>query len=239
MAFWAVRRPDVGRGRAEANPVGFAAHAIGCNWAPTMVNSVSRRFFYAVLVPLLVLAVCIAVVPGDWMVGEQSVERAGIRPRSVVRDFVAHDVNDVNVKVDFNGGLPTLLYVFSPICVWCDSNYENIVALATMLSTQFRFIGLADSAYGAELMAGYLRAYPLPFDVLFLDPVTAGLDFSLTPQTVVVRADGVVQHAWGGRCSAGGSVMRNTYSASGCPDYLQHRRWRHPSANGLVGVITE
>lgn len=133
------------------------------------------------------------------MVGEQSVERAGIRPGSVVRDFVARDVNDIDVEVRFAGGLPTLLYVFSPVCAWCDSNHENIVALATMLSTQFRIIGLADSAYGPDLMAGYLRTYPLPFDVLFLDPVTAGLDFSLTPQTVVVRADdGMVRHAWGG-----------------------------------------
>lgn len=131
-------------------------------------------------------------------VGGQSVDRPGIRPGSVVSRFVAHEVNGVTVTVDFTDELPTLLYVFSPECAWSDRNYDNIVALATMLSSQFRFIGLADSEYGAEVVASYLQEYPLPFDALLLDSSRAGLDLSVTPQTVVVRSGGKVQHAWNG-----------------------------------------
>ena len=154
----------------------------------------ARRSLVALL---LIFAVSIAFFFLDWTVGEQSFGRPGISPGSVVPGFIARDVNGVEVTVDFTGELPTLLYVLSPVCSYCDSNYDNIVALATMLSSQFRFMGLANSEYSAKLIASYLQEYPLPFDVLLLDS-SAGLDLSVTPQTAVIGSDGRVQHAWHG-----------------------------------------
>ena len=122
----------------------------------------------------------------------------GIRPGSTVPDLAAHKVDGNEVVVEFTNPTPTVLYVISPGCDWCERNHRNIVALWNAVSSQYRFIGISDSEHDRDSLESYLQNYPLPFDVLVLDSSRAGLDLSITPQTVVVESGGIVMHSWPG-----------------------------------------
>ena len=135
-----------------------------------------------------------------WQPAEDTVQNTaipGIRPGSTVPNLLARSITGASVAVDFDD-VPTVLYVLSPICEWCERNHANIVKLATEVSDRFRFIGIFDSTYSIDLVRGHLQDYPLPFDVLMVNSSDLGLDLSVTPQTVVVVSDGLVQHAWNG-----------------------------------------
>lgn len=156
---------------------------------------ISSDRLVGILAPVLLVFVVLLLYSLSW--DQPSINQPGIRLGSWVPGFFARDIHGVDVAVDLTGGLPTVLYVLSPACSWCDRNYDNIVALATMLSDRFRFLGLTDSErYDAALVESYLQEYPLPFDTLLVESSRFDLDLSVTPQTVVVRPDGEVQHVW-------------------------------------------
>src|SRR5436305_7711865 len=54
--------------------------------------------------------------------------------------------------------LPTILYIFSPRCLWCARNLENAKALASRTSDRYRFIALS-------LLDNDLRAYVAEHDI--------------------------------------------------------------------------
>jgi hypothetical protein len=94
---------------------------------------------------------------------------------------------------------PTLLYVFSPNCGWCRRDYQNLLALHRARGETHRFIGVTlDSTNLSE----YMKTHPFPGDMFVLDParLTPAMKttLGLTPQTVVVRAGGIVEQAWPG-----------------------------------------
>lgn len=111
-------------------------------------------------------------------------------PRITGRSVIAGE----DVPVDFVGDVPCVVYVLSPVCVWCDRNHDNIVALAEGASNRFRFVGISEHS---ELLEDYLSRLPLPFDVLALDfSEFEDLDLLATPQTVLVGTDGIVVYTW-------------------------------------------
>lgn len=146
-------------------------------------------------------ATVVALVAAVWFWRTDTVRTPvypGIRPGSTVPDLAAHEVDGNRVVVEFTNPMPTVLYVISPDCDWCKRNHGNIVALWNAVSGQYRFIGISDSEHDRESLESYLQEYPLPFDVLVLDSSRAGLDLSITPQTVVVDFGGIVMHSWPG-----------------------------------------
>lgn len=122
---------------------------------------------------------------------------AGIRPGDVVPRLTVRDVSGMESTVDFTGDAPSVLYVFSSTCVWCERNYDNIVALAAS-SSRFRFVGITEDDRG--VLDDHLRERPLPFEILVVKDFSnvEGLDLSLTPQMALVGVDGIVEHAWAG-----------------------------------------
>ena len=131
---------------------------------------------------------------GDAASDGAAVSLGGIRPGDVMPRLSGRTaLTGKDVVISFAGDIPSVLYVLSPVCIWCDRNYENIVALAEGASGRFRFVGISEHA---ELLPDYLRRHPLPFDVLALDFHDVDLDLLATPQTVSVGRDGVVVNAW-------------------------------------------
>jgi peroxiredoxin len=113
----------------------------------------------------------------------------------------AVDLNKEPVTLEFNGsGVPSVLYVFSPKCRWCDLNLENVKALSRMTDGKYRFIGLS-------LLDDKLPEYKSQHNIEF--PVYAGLSretrvaygLGNTPQTIVVSPDGRVLKNWPGAYS--------------------------------------
>ncbi len=91
----------------------------------------------------------------------------------------------------------TILYVFSPSCVWCARNADAINALNTKLSGKYRIVGLSLDSEG---LAAYVRAHHLRFPVLtnIPDPVISAYRLWSTPETLVIGPDGTVIRTWVG-----------------------------------------
>ena len=93
--------------------------------------------------------------------------------------------------------LPTVIYVFSPRCSWCDRNLENVKALARASTGHFAFVGLALRSTDLQ---NYLAESDLGFEV-FMEPTWRTLvDYGLgaTPTTIIVTPRGRIQAVWQG-----------------------------------------
>ena len=91
----------------------------------------------------------------------------------------------------------TVLYVFTPSCVWCARNLDNLKALLDQKSSQYRVIGVSLSEQG---LAEYLAKNELKLPVYSgLSPETLKTyKLGSTPQTIVISPEGKVLQDWVG-----------------------------------------
>jgi hypothetical protein len=92
---------------------------------------------------------------------------------------------------------PTVLLVLRPGCAWCDQNMPNWLALIRAKSGRFRFVVVSLSPLDLK---GYLSlnnlSLPAVFPLVGENPTLNGI--TITPQTIVVGPDGIVQQVWFG-----------------------------------------
>jgi len=85
----------------------------------------------------------------------------------------------------------TVIYVFSPTCIWCARNLANIQALALNRGSRFRFIGVSLTKTGLH---EYLAKNNLPFPIYSIDAKTAKeTKLTGTPEMIVVSREGKVE----------------------------------------------
>jgi hypothetical protein len=61
-----------------------------------------------------------------------------------VKSLEVKNKNQESVIINFNEQkLPTIIYVFSPYCQWCEKNLENSVALYQRTKDRYNFIALS------------------------------------------------------------------------------------------------
>ena len=96
---------------------------------------------------------------------------------------------------------PTVFYVFSPTCVWCERNTKNINAIAGSKADSFRFIGLS---LDDQNLTKYVEAHHMSFPVYkgVSQESVQMLGLGPTPQTIVISPDGHVLKNWSGAYSA-------------------------------------
>ncbi|HEX5875430.1 MAG TPA: TlpA disulfide reductase family protein [Pyrinomonadaceae bacterium] len=113
-----------------------------------------------------------------------------IDPVTVVTlDGIQHTISYENTNK------PTVLYVLSPACIWCDRNNANFKRLSELRAKDFRFIGLSLAEPGLK---AYVDAHHLKFPVytrLTTESINA-LGLGSTPQTIVISPDGRVLKNW-------------------------------------------
>lgn len=100
-------------------------------------------------------------------------------------------------------GRPTLLYVFSPSCRWCQRNIENFHTLGQKLAKSHRVVGVSLSEI--PLSKRREETEKLGFPVVF-NPSPESLEaYKLggTPQTLLLSPDGVVLKNWTGAYANG------------------------------------
>jgi hypothetical protein len=92
---------------------------------------------------------------------------------------------------------PTLLYVFTASCGWCQKNEANFKALVNQSSGKVRIIGLSLSRQG---LADYVtKTFPeLPVYTNLELATTSAYRFGGTPETILVSSDGRVLKVWTG-----------------------------------------
>lgn len=120
------------------------------------------------------------------------------------------DGKEKTIAFDIDGK-PTVLYVFSPTCVWCERNLNNIKALENGVGHSYRFIGLSLSDKGLD---EYVNSHQLSLPI-YKQPSQESmrlLGLGSTPQTVVISPQGTVLKSWVG---AYGSSMPEVESYFG------------------------
>ena len=93
---------------------------------------------------------------------------------------------------------PTVLYAFTPTCVWCERNLNNARALAQKVSPTAEFVGIAlqSAALDEYVARAQLEDWTILTD---LDDATKeAFGLGNTPQTIVVDVGGRVKHVWTG-----------------------------------------
>jgi peroxiredoxin len=92
---------------------------------------------------------------------------------------------------------PTVLYVFTPTCIWCARNLSNLKTLLENDSDHFRFIALSLSDEG---VAPYVAKNGLAIPVYSgLSPETKKTyKLGGTPQTIVISPEGRILQNWVG-----------------------------------------
>jgi len=110
----------------------------------------------------------------------------------------ANDHNGQRHTIAFNQeDKPTVLYVFTPPCKWCERNMDNIKELVTRKGDEFRFIGVSLSKEGLpEYLAKNGLTMPVYIDLS--EETRKAYKMGGTPQTIVVSHDGVVLQSWMG-----------------------------------------
>ena len=103
--------------------------------------------------------------------------------------------------ITFDSLKPTLLYVLSPSCIWCERNMDNITELAKTIGIEHRLVAVSTSDTNLQT---YVQRNALPFDVYFVDSAALRqeLGFTATPQTAIVSANGMVETVWRGAWNA-------------------------------------
>lgn len=92
---------------------------------------------------------------------------------------------------------PTVLYIFTPSCSWCNKNLESINTLIKLRGSSYRFIGLSLSK---EDLQAYVSknniSFPVYVDLSQENIQTLGLGY--TPQTIIINPDGKLIKNWVG-----------------------------------------
>jgi peroxiredoxin len=132
-------------------------------------------------------------------------EQKQLTPGMVVTSLEVLDKDGKPVTISYlENSLPTVLYIFSPTCHWCEQNIGNINFLANYTGDKYRFIGISLSR---EKLEEYLVQHKMPFPVYHSLSDSARLSYGLgaTPQTIVISSDGKVLRNWSG---AYGNVLQ-------------------------------
>lgn len=90
---------------------------------------------------------------------------------------------------------PTVLYVFTPQCIWCARNLDNLKTLVDQKGDDYRFIGISLSKEGLEK---YVADHQLTFPIYTDIPKKTGEAYKMggTPQTVTISPQGKVLQNW-------------------------------------------
>jgi peroxiredoxin len=108
--------------------------------------------------------------------------------------------NGERVKLDWfsNQGKSTVLYIFTPTCIWCKKNAKNILFLNQTRRREYEFLGLSLTDSG---LSDYLKKSVHIENNYYIEEGPKSL-FSMsigeTPTTIVVSNQGVIEQMWRG-----------------------------------------
>jgi hypothetical protein len=118
--------------------------------------------------------------------------------------FEGSTLDGTVVKLDYTNELRgTLLYVFSPTCVWCERNAANIQAVVKARS-DLRIIGVA---IGPQVTKEFVAKSPFKQILRPTAATVSSYHLSGTPATILVSPTGKVLNVWSG--AYGGAIAES------------------------------
>jgi hypothetical protein len=145
------------------------------------------------------LAAKVRVLP---RVAQATLAAGAMAPRLRVED-----VNGRRIVLDWAGALkPTILYIFTPACVWCQRNNASLNLFVSSQKSAYRIVGLSLTDGGLK---NYIDKYKIEYDAVYANPLTFNNQQSfqaVTPTTILISKDGVMENVWQGAYT--GAVKR-------------------------------
>lgn len=139
--------------------------------------------------------------------GEGGRGLALLKEGASVSPFVGTDVHGLKRHVAFSDvDKPTVIYVFSLECIWCERNLANVRGLASSAASSHRFIGLSLRNHELSRLAAEARNLGFPVLSEVSPEVVRSMGLGGTPQTIVVSPDGRIIKNWEG--AYGSSLQR-------------------------------
>lgn len=152
---------------------------------------------YAIMAASAVLNVVFGVAIYNLRTENTQAADLQLRPGAHVGSVVGADVWGNPQAVDFPSSLPTVLYVFSPSCRYCQKTDRSVTSLALSIRHKVRFIGLSLDRDGLfDWIALRRPVYPVITDLPYRFFLT--YDITSTPTTLVISRTGVVEKVWSG-----------------------------------------
>jgi hypothetical protein len=141
-----------------------------------------------------------------------------IQAGAVVTQLRVLNAADQPETINFaEAGKPTVVYIFSPSCVWCERNIESLKTLASLKSNSYRFLAVSLMETNLEK---YSKRYQLDIPVyknMSPDNVR-DLRLKSTPQTLVISAEGKVLQNWIGAYLEGTKKEVETFFSIQLPE---------------------
>ncbi|HEX6183191.1 MAG TPA: TlpA disulfide reductase family protein [Pyrinomonadaceae bacterium] len=126
-----------------------------------------------------------------------------LKPGTGVPSMEVKSLDGSPATVAAGGQLPTVFYVFSVTCHWCEQNLDNIKALSSSTSGRYRFVGVSLDRDDPKAVSDYALKNGLDFPVYYSPSITTLRSYKLrgTPHTILVSPDGKVVNDWAGAYS--------------------------------------
>jgi hypothetical protein len=169
--------------------------------ATTSHLKATERYVFAAVTVLFVASVALNVVLARKvrsLVRMQPVQVSPLEIGASVPPITAKRVNGAIETIAYSKSDGcTVLYVFTPTCIWCERNLDNIKKLAQSKDAEYRFIGLSLSDRG---LSSYLASngLALPTYTNLTPDALEAYKLHGTPQTIVVSPEGRVIQNWMG-----------------------------------------
>lgn len=119
----------------------------------------------------------------------------------IAQPLKAQNLEGKTTTISFSDGeLPTVLYVFSPQCIWSTRNINNVQTLVAKTNGKYRFFGLALSDNSLDT---YILEHKFSFPTFKMPDKCSRDDLRIvgTPQTIVISMDGQIVKNWYGEYS--------------------------------------
>jgi peroxiredoxin len=150
-----------------------------------------------VVLGLLALSLGLNVYLGIKIGSVQAAPDPVLVPGAEAPRLEAENLKGGKVRLDWSVGTqPTLLYVFSPSCVWCQRNFANFDVLSHARRSNYRIIGLSTTSEGLNR---YVESHGISYEIYANPDVIKNKDFLIgTPATFLISPSGVVEAVWRG-----------------------------------------
>jgi peroxiredoxin len=163
-----------------------------------------RRIIWAMTIILVVSLATTLLLAYKVKVLNDSLRALGTSPPPLLQvgasvpTIKASSLEDRQEVISYaEGTQPTVFYIFTPQCLWCTRNLDNLKMLLSQKQGSYRFVGISLTDKDVK---DYVVKNRLDIPIYMNPSEEAQREYKLgtTPQTIVVSPDGKVLQNWVG-----------------------------------------
>jgi peroxiredoxin len=121
----------------------------------------------------------------------------GVLPGEQLPPLSVFDNDGKPAEITYTSQQPTILYVFTSDCPWCERNVDAVKALRKSTEGKYRFVGISLKKDG---LSEYMEKKKFDFEIYNSPTRSKYVAYKMagTPQTFVISPDGHLIKMWSG-----------------------------------------